>query len=343
MTASGDPQLTTAYALEAAPQHVYPGHPESPRRFDLLPAQLKSSGARALQTRAATREEIGRVHSAALVEWVEKACRQGEAIIDPAPTYVTRTSLDDALRAAGAALECSRAVLAGEAGNAFAIVRPPGHHAEPTRSMGFCIFNNVAVAARDALDSGLSRVAIVDYDAHHGNGTQAACLEDERMAYFSTHQWGIYPGSGWYQDAPNARGRVVNVPLPAGSGDMAFRRIGEEVLEPFIRDYDPELILVSAGFDAHWNDPITSLGLSTAGFYALSVQLVRLAAAHCGGKIVFVLEGGYDATNLRNGVAAAFAALMNTPLEDRGDAYPSPEPDVRDLIRKVGAWHGLAA
>jgi acetoin utilization deacetylase AcuC-like enzyme len=272
---------------------------------------------------------------------LEDICKQAPAIIDYAPTFVTQTSFDDALLASGGTLSCTRAVLIGSTRNAFAIVRPPGHHAEPTHSMGFCIFNNIAIAARDALKRGMNRVAIVDYDAHHGNGTQTTFADDERVAYCSTHQWGIYPGTGWYEEAPHAKKRIVNVPLPAGSGDKIYERIANEIFAPFIQSFKPEMILVSAGFDAHWNDPITSLGLSTAGFYMLSKKLVDLAEEHCGEKIVFVLEGGYNATNFANGSAAVFAALMNKAFIDPGDISPRKETDASEMIEKVCKWHGF--
>ncbi len=266
---------------------------------------------------------------------------QGEAIIDFAPTFVTRSTYQDALLAAGATLACTRAVIEAEAENAFAIVRPPGHHAEPDRAAGFCIFNNVAVAARDALGRGLKRVAIVDFDAHHGNGTQAAFLEEARVAYLSTHQWGIYPGTGWIDEAAHAPQRIVNVPLPAGSGDQVYGRIAQEIVTPFVRRFEPDLILVSAGFDAHWNDPITSLGLSTRGFHGLSRSLVQLAGEICGGKIVFVLEGGYDPKNLANGVGACFAALGGAEFVDPGDAAPHTEPDAGGRLEAVKKWNGF--
>ena len=268
-------------------------------------------------------------------------CEHGESIIDLAPTFVTRTTFEDARLAAGAALACTRAVLNAEVQNAFAIVRPPGHHAEPDRAMGFCIFNNVAIAARDALERGLQRVAIVDYDAHHGNGTQAACVEEERLAYLSTHQWGIYPGTGWIDEAAQARGRIVNVPLPPGSGDKIYSRIAEETIAPFLRGFRPELVLVSAGFDAHWKDPITSLGLSTRGFHALSQRLIELAGEICGDRIVFVLEGGYDPKNLANGVHACFAALMGTDFSDPKDAAPHTEPDASARLEAVRKCNGF--
>ncbi len=307
----------------------------------MLAPRLDSFGAQKLDVKPASRDEVARVHSLKLIETLEQVCKEGEAIIDYAPTFVTRTSFNDALLASGGTLSCARAVLSGSARNAFALVRPPGHHAEPDRSMGFCIFNNVAVAARDALANGIKRVAIVDYDAHHGNGTQAAFVNDEQVAYLSTHQWGIYPGTGWYEEAPHARKRIVNVPLPAGSGDKTYERIADEIFAPFIRSFRPELILVSAGFDAHWNDPITTLGLSSAGFFMLSKKLVNLAEKYCGGKIVFVLEGGYDPVNVANGASAVFAALMDKDFVDPGDASPRKETDASEIIEKVCKWHGF--
>jgi acetoin utilization deacetylase AcuC-like enzyme len=333
--------MTTAYAFVPSPHHVYPEHPESPARFAVLKPRLDALGAQKLAPEPATLAEISRVHRTDFIRSLEATCKQGESIIDFAPTFVTQSTYLDSLLAAGTTLACTRAVLSGGAKNAFAIVRPPGHHAEPDRAMGFCIFNNVAIAARDALARGLTRVAIVDYDAHHGNGTQAAFLDDDRVAYLSTHQWGIYPGSGWIDEAAQARHRIVNVPLPAGSGDEVYGRIAEDIIAPFVRSFQPELVLVSAGFDAHWNDPITSLGLSTKGFYMLSERLVELAGETSGGKIVFVLEGGYDPKNLANGVEACFAALMGAHFSDPKDAAPHTEPDASTRLEAVRKWNGF--
>ncbi len=332
--------MTTGYAFELAADHAYPEHPESPARLAVLQTRLSSLAAEVLPVEPASRAEIGLVHDVALIRAIESVCLRGGAIIDQAPTFVTRTSFEDALQAAGATLACLRAVIRGEVQNAFSIVRPPGHHAEPDRCMGFCIFNNVAIAARVALAEGVSRVAIVDYDAHHGNGTQAAFLEDERVAYLSTHQWGIYPGTGWYEEAPQARGRIVNVPLPAGSGDHAYEQIARTIIEPFLQKSCPELILVSAGFDAHWRDPLTALGVSTAGFHALSTTLVRLADQLCGGRLVFVLEGGYDPISVAHGAAAIFAALEGRTVDAVEDASPHPEPDVGPRLAAIRALHG---
>ncbi len=338
--------MTTAYTFVPTRQHHYPDHPEAPSRFDLLEPRLESFGAEALLARPATQAEIGRVHDASLIRELELACRTAPAIIDPAPTFITPTSFDDALLASGGTLECTRAVLRGEVRNSFAIVRPPGHHAEPNRAMGFCLFNNVAIAARAALTEGgkpLERVAIVDFDAHHGNGTEAAFLQESRVAYLSTHQWGIYPGTGWYTEVPDARRRIVNIPLPARSGDRVFEHAADALVTPLIDSFRPELIVASAGFDAHWRDPITTLGLSTAGFYMLSKRLVELAEEHCQGRIVFVLEGGYDPANLANGAAAVFAALTGSesgPAID--DRMPYAEPDsAMEHIDTIRAWHGF--
>jgi acetoin utilization deacetylase AcuC-like enzyme len=231
--------------------------------------------------------------------------------------------------------------LNGDYDNAFAIIRPPGHHAEPDRAMGFCLFNNVAIAAAAALQSGLERVAVIDYDAHHGNGTQAAFITDPRVAYLSIHQWGIYPGTGWLDDAPLARGRILNVPLGENSGDNTYRRIAEEIIVPFLESFRPQLMLVSAGFDAHWNDPLTGLGLSSTGFYGLSRALVELADEICFGKVVFVLEGGYDPANVAHGARGVFAALTHASFEAPGDASPRQEPDFSKQLEAIRALHGL--
>jgi acetoin utilization deacetylase AcuC-like enzyme len=333
--------MATVFVFEQAPDHAYRGHPEHPDRMQALRPMLASVRAEQITTQPATREQVLRVHHPALIELLEHACAQGDGVIDSAPTFVTHASLRAALRAAGATLECARLVVEGTARNAFALVRPPGHHAEPGRAMGFCLFNNAAIAAAAALELGLSRVAIVDYDAHHGNGTQAAFLGEPRVAYLSTHQWGIYPGTGWLEDAPEARARIVNVPLSARAGDRTYARVADEIIHPFLRRFQPELVLVSAGFDAHWSDPITSLGLSSAGFHALARSLVEFADESCAGRIVFVLEGGYDPINVANGAMGVFAALTGEAFADPGDTSPHKEPEFGQTLTAIRALHGL--
>ena len=291
-----------------------------------------------MEAKPATRDEIAYVHNPKLISALEKVCReQAPGIIDYAPTYVTRSSFDDALLAAGGVITCSRAVINGEAQNAFAIVRPPGHHAEPERAMGFCIFNNIAIAARDALEHGVERVMVIDYDAHHGNGTQAAFLNAERLAFLSTHQWGkmFYPGTGWIEEVPHAKKRIVNVPLPAYAGDMAYEQIAERIFLPFVQSFKPQLILISVGFDAHWSDPITTLGLTTAGYLMLARKVTSLAEEYCDGKIVFVLEGGYDPVNVANGAEGVFIAATGT-----GESEAAGHD--RNVVEVVTALRGSA-
>ena len=339
--------MKTVYTFVPSPNHVYPDHPERPARFELLEPHLKSFDTEQIQATPATREEIAYVHHPQLIATLEKICReQAPGIIDSAPTYVTPSSFEDALLAAGGVMTCSRAVRNGEASNAFAIIRPPGHHAEPDRPMGFCIFNNVAIAARDALvetlhATSLQRVAIIDYDAHHGNGTQAAFLNDERVAFVSAHQWGIYPGTGWIEDAPQAKKRIVNVPLPAYAGDQVYEQIADKIFIPFIDSFKPQMIFISVGFDAHWNDPITMLGLSTAGYLMLAQKVMALAQEYCDGKIVFVLEGGYDPTNVANGAASVFVAATGEGHVGANDPSPYPEPDCESRLEEIRRWHGF--
>ncbi|MBT3190373.1 MAG: histone deacetylase [Anaerolineae bacterium] len=330
--------MKTLYSLVRSPSHHYDGHPESPDRFSLLDETLANlSGIKELNATPATLDEISRVHTPSMIQALEMA---SPGLIDHAPTYVTKTSFDDALLAAGATLACSRAVWDGAARSAFALVRPPGHHAEPDKAMGFCLFNNIAIAAKDVLESGAKRTLIIDYDAHHGNGTQAAFLNDERVAYLSTHQGGIYPGTGRIDDAPHARGRIVNLPLPGFSGDAVFRQIAKQIIAPFVQRFQPEIILVSAGFDSHWSDPLTQLGLSTRGFFELSRYLVELADEYCEGKIIFVLEGGYDARNVAKGVEAVFLAIANQKsTSEAGDESPYPEQNIEERIQAVRELH----
>ncbi|MBT3323402.1 MAG: histone deacetylase [Anaerolineae bacterium] len=332
--------MKTLYGLLRSSNHSYDGHPESPNRFDFLDETLgKISGIEELESTPARLDEISRVHTPHMIQ-ILKAASPG--LIDHAPTYITSTSFDDALLAAGVTLACSRTVSDGVAKSAFALIRPPGHHAEPNQAMGFCLFNNIAIAARDALARGAKRALIVDYDAHHGNGTQAAFLDDERVAYLSTHQGGIYPGTGSIDDAPHARGRILNLPLPAFSGDEAFRQIAEKIIMPFVRGFQPDFILVSAGFDSHWSDPLTQLGLSTQGFFELSRHLVELAEEVSKGKIIFVLEGGYDAQNIANGVETVFLATTGQNYKiEVDDKSPYPEPNIEERIQVLRELHNF--
>ena len=332
--------MRTVYNFVPAPQHQFPEHPERPARLDLMDLAA-IPGIEPLPFSAANEREVGLVHTSGMLEQLQAACLDGPRIIDPAPTYVTIHSYQAALLAAGASLAVTRAVLKDGPANGFAIVRPPGHHAEPDHSMGFCLLNNAAIAAQDALQSGLERVMVVDYDAHHGNGTQKSLWDNPRAGYFSTHQENIYPGSGRLNEAAHARGRIANFPLPAYSGDECFGLIFEQGLVPLIKTFRPGLLIISAGFDAHWTDPLTSMGLSTSGYYALSKKLVELAQEVCNGKIVFVLEGGYNPRNVANGVRAVFAALTGSPPPQVNDPSKYAEPDISARLKAFQAWHRL--
>lgn len=334
--------MKTVYTYVPSPGHAYPDHPERPGRLEVLEPQLAAFRAERIEAQPATREQVARAHVPQMVKAIEEVTRQAPVVIDESPTYVSQSSFEDALLAAGGVIECAHAVLNGEAKNAFAIVRPPGHHAEPHRPMGFCLFNNIAIAAHEALAHGLDRVMVIDYDAHHGNGTQAVFVREERVGFISTHQWGIYPGSGWIEDVPHAKGRVANVPLHAYAGDETFARVADQIFKPMVEKFRPQMLFISAGFDAFWNDPITTLGMSTRGCFDISSKLIDLAEEYCRGRIVFVLEGGYNALNVANGTAAVFSAMAGTGLNMAADdACPHADPDHESRIAEIRKWNGI--
>ena len=334
--------MTLFSSLVPSPGHRFPEHEEAPSRFQYLgdwgskPYQVTF-----LPPEPAPREAVTAVHTEHMLQRFEVACRQGPGITDYAPTYVTRSSFKDAFLAAGATLLCTRRVLEEVGSSAFALVRPPGHHAEPDAAMGFCLLNNIAISTRHALTQGVDRVLVVDFDAHHGNGTQAVFSDEPRVAFFSTHQENIYPfRTGHMEDAPHARGRILNLPLPPRSGDTAFRMIADQVLVPLVERFKPSLIFVSAGFDSHWEDPLADLGLSSVGYHAYASCLVTLAQEFCEGRIVFVLEGGYNPVAVASGVEAVFCALAVLPFQAT-DPSPYPEPDIQDRLAVIRKLHKL--
>ena len=276
-----------------------PEHPERPARLEVVLEALRGQHGDA-DWREAPIVKLGdlrRVHDDALVHEVLEADVTGYRMLDP-DTVMCPASRAAALRAAGAGVAAVDAVMNGEDRAVFCAVRPPGHHATGTAAMGFCLFNNIAVAAAYALDKhGLERVAIVDFDVHHGNGTQAIFYNDPRVAYFSSHESGIYPHSG----APYERGvgNVFNALLPPGSGGFRFQNTWADELLPALDDFRPQLLLISAGFDAHMRDPLADLMLETEDFGWLTRQLREVAERHAAGRIVSMLEGGYDLDALR--------------------------------------------
>ena len=337
--------MTTAYLYSPIfLEHQEPGHPESPERLNAILNTLAETGllARltALEPIPATDAQLEAVHTREHIARVKSLVAHGGGHFD-ADTYANARSLDAALLAAGAVVRAVDAVLSGEVDNAFALVRPPGHHATRTRAMGFCLLNNVAVAAQHALDAHkLERVLIVDYDVHHGNGTQDIFYRSSRVLYFSTHQYPHYPGTGDWRDIGEGDGVgfTVNVPLPPHIGDAGFQRIFDDLLFPLAERYHPQLILVSAGYDAHWNDPLAMENLTISGYGALARTLVALAREFCDGCIVYTLEGGYNLPALAYGVAATFRALLGDPgVPDFPDPLgASPREDV--AVNDIGAY-----
>jgi acetoin utilization deacetylase AcuC-like enzyme len=289
-----------------------PGHPERPDRIRAVMRALEAPAFETLVRREAARAEpdqIARVHSREYVDALLAVVpTDGLVAVDP-DTMLCPASGEAALRAAGAVIGAVDAVMAGEANAAFCAIRPPGHHAEPGRGMGFCLFNNVAIGAAHARAAHeLARVAVVDFDVHHGNGTQAVFEQDAAVLFASSHQYPFYPGTG--AESERGVGNVFNVPLEAGSGSTEFRRGMERVVLPALEAFDPELILVSAGFDAHVRDPLASLRLDEEDFAWITGKLVDIAGERCNGRIVATLEGGYDLDALASSVTAHVSELM---------------------------------
>jgi acetoin utilization deacetylase AcuC-like enzyme len=290
-----------------------PGHPESPARLRAVLKALEAPEFAALariEAPRATRDQLLLVHPKAYVDKVLAAIPdEGYGRLD-ADTIVSPGSHEAALRAAGALVAAVDAVLTGAAGNAFCAVRPPGHHAEPMRAMGFCLFNNVAIGALHAMRAhGLDRVAVMDFDVHHGNGTQALFEHEAELFYASTHQSPLYPGTGSLHERGIA-GNIVNAPLPPGAGSDAFRAAMTARVLPALRAFRPDLVMISAGFDAHAADPLAQLALATDDYGWATRELCALAAESCAGRVVSTLEGGYDLAALAASSAAHVRALM---------------------------------
>lgn len=331
--------------LEKRVRHLLSGlgvqwsYPEHPGRVTAVLERLQRepvAGVRLEGGAVATREQLGRVHTTAYLENLH-ALRGQSAWLDVDTTAVSAGSIEAAEVAAGTAVAAVEAVVAGRAPSAFALVRPPGHHAEPVRARGFCLFNNVAVAAAHAQAAlGCRRVLIVDWDAHHGNGTQEIFWADPDVLFFDTHRAApFYPGSGALEEIGGGlgEGTTVNVPLPAGAGDVALGQAFREILVPAADWLRPELVLVSAGFDPHRLD--LALNASEAGFAALAGVVQEIADRHCGGRLALVLEGGYHTESLASGVRAVLEILA-------GGAAPVPEECGLPEVEAAAAFHRKA-
>jgi acetoin utilization deacetylase AcuC-like enzyme len=295
-----------------------PGHPERVERGEVMQKVVdawKQRGGVAQEPRPATREELGRVHSDRHLAIIDQTA--GRAVsLDP-DTATSPESRDVALLAAGAAVGSVEVIVQSRATRVMALVRPPGHHAERERAMGFCLYNNVAVAAAHALTLGMERVVIIDYDVHHGNGTQWIFYEDPRVLYISTHQYPFYPGTGAAGDVGRGHGAgfTLNVPMEAGATDGDYQEVFSALVIPVLDQFKPELVMISAGFDAHERDPLARMRLSTPGYAMLTKSLCDAADRHCHGRVVAVTEGGYD-------LAALKACLESTISVFDGAAVP---------------------
>ncbi len=288
-----------------------PGHPESPQRLQVVLDALHAAFPDRLDWReapAAKRGDLARVHDSELIDLVLQPQTEPLRRIDM-DTLTSPGSAAAAVHAAGAGVAAVDAVMRGEDTVAFCAVRPPGHHATATTAMGFCLFNNIAVAAAHARDRhGLERIAVVDFDVHHGNGTQDIFVADPRVAYYSTHQAGLFPNSGLRRD--RGAGNLLNILLPPGSGGFRFRNVWADEMLPAIDDFRPQLVLISAGFDAHLRDPQADLMLETDDFAWITGELHALARRHAAGRVVSMLEGGYDLQALAECSVAHVGAML---------------------------------
>lgn len=335
-----------------------PGHPERPARVSETFALLESSGLlerlECLPGMAASRPELEMVHLPNYLDRVEGLVALGGGLLDQGDTMVSPGSWDAATAAAGAAIGAVNAVMEDDCDAAFALVRPPGHHAPGNRAMGFCILNNVAAAAAHAIITHqLERILIADFDVHHGNGTQDIFYEDERVLYFSVHQSPAYPFTGAVEETGDGDGEgfTVNVPLPPGVGDDGFVQAFDQILRPVADRFRPELVLVSAGYDAHWRNVGYVQGIhervTVAGFAALAARLQDISDAHCPGRLVGVLEGGYDLDSLALGVLATLRVWLGDSLDTIDDPLgPPPDadvpaPELTALLHRIRQVHRL--
>jgi acetoin utilization deacetylase AcuC-like enzyme len=328
-----------AYMAHAPGRH----HPERPERIAALidmTAQLARPALKRYAPRPATTAELRLCHSADYIAAVEHSARVERFDFD-GDTHSSPATWTTARLATGGVLTALEAVADGDADNGFAIVRPPGHHARPGQAMGFCFFNNAAIGAKWLIESrGLSRVLVLDWDVHHGNGTQEMFYETSQVLYMSTHQYPFYPGTGWFNEVGAGRGAgfTVNAPMPAAFGDHEYLRVFDELMLPIARQFKPEFVLISAGFDCDHRDPLGGMRVTEEGFTAMARRMITLAAEYCGGKVVAILEGGYDLQALAGGVRAVIEEFGRdaesvgpapqgaraAPVVDRGRHFLAP-------------------
>ncbi len=344
--------MTTAYITHPRyPEHTFPGHPEHAGRIHAIWKALAEAGLTqrmiAVTPEPVSTDLIRRVHTPDymdILQWMSTSNQpQMQIGLD---TYAQPHSYEIARLSAGGVVQAVDEVMSGRVNNALAAVRPPGHHARPKTGMGFCLLANVALAARHAQQVyGLERILIVDYDVHHGNGTQEIFYDEAEVLFISSHQFGnFYPGTGAIDEIGHGKGEgyTINIPLPPGHGDDSFAAIYQDVIWPAAERYQPQLILVSAGFDAHWSDPIARMGLSLTGYAHITRELIRMAEKLCAGKIVFALEGGYNLDVLGQAVRNVAHALLGD--DTVSDVYGAPgmaAPKIAPQIERLKRLHRL--
>jgi acetoin utilization deacetylase AcuC-like enzyme len=326
-------------------------HPENGSRLTAIMDCLEESGLRrqltAIAPRPATVDEIARVHTRFHINHIQDVANNGGAWLD-SDTFVVPDSYEVALYAAGGAVVLAEAVMDGRVTSGFALVRPPGHHATPRKAMGFCLFNNIAIAtAHTLVKYKLERALIIDFDVHHGNGTQTMFEERADVLYISTHQYPFYPGTGGLEETGRGAGAgtTINIPLPTGCGDTEYAQVFEQIIVPAAKRYRPQIILVSAGYDPHWADEIGWMQVSVSGFREMARTIKGLADELCAGRLAFILEGGYNRAALSASVKATFEVLLGQPGTD-DPLGPSPRtsaaPEIDTLIKALKELHSLA-
>jgi acetoin utilization deacetylase AcuC-like enzyme len=325
-------------------------HVENAQRLEAIISHLEETGLNKqltlIKPRAASVEELALVHSKEHISHIQEVADKGGGWLDP-DTVMSADSYEAALYAAGGAIAAVEAVMEGKAKSAFALVRPPGHHATRSRAMGFCLFNNIAIAAEHALAQyKLERVLIIDFDVHHGNGTQETFYDRPEVTYISTHEYPFYPGTGDVGETGSGAGRgtTVNIPLPAGCGDSEYLMVFEQVIVPAARRFKPQLILVSAGYDNHWVDGLALMQVSVSGFGEMARVINGLAGELCEGRLIFTLEGGYNLRALAASIKATFDVLLGkTSIDDPLGQPPhgAAAPKIESLIRAIKEVHAL--
>jgi len=329
--------------------HGVSEHPERPERLRVIMQRLEETGLLdemlRMPVRAATVEELAALHDPSYVDEVRLLSESGGGDID-LDTRATEGTWDAACAAVGVCIDSARAVYDRDLDNAICLVRPPGHHARPSTGMGFCFFNNVALAAEALIQDGHERVAIIDFDGHHGNGTQEMFYHRGDVLYVSLHQSPLFPGTGTEDEVgvDEGMGLNVNLPVPRYAQDIHYLRAFDELILPLLAAYEPEMILVSAGFDAHFRDTLVQLGLTARGFFLMTVGLLTAARELCDGRLMMALEGGYDLqVGLPESVDATVRALMRKPEADWSPLEPQPHPEqtarVSEVVDAIIATH----